>query len=164
LITSSGAPSCLSPGRVRRARGTPSRTDLRRSSTDSQVQQNPGRARHKRPGIASSELQACLPGLGPRCTRRPCCAEQRPTQNVLSLETTWTGRASRVTADLAVLVGGRPRGQAVAARSYVLAFVASPVSSATHGLPDVHRLPDQYGLPRTYAVSATAAQCSTACG
>jgi SpoIID/LytB domain protein len=113
-------------------------------------------------GIAGSELQACLPGLGTRVYQGDLVAQtDGQTQNVLPLEDYVDGVVPAESPPTWANTGGEAalEAQAVAARSYVLAFVASSgVICDTTACQMYAGLPDQYGLTADNAVNATAGQ------
>ena len=113
-------------------------------------------------GISASELQACLPGLGQRVYQgissgrtkvrpRTCCRWR----------TTSTASCQQSRLRPGPTTGGEAalEAQAVAARSYALALVASSgVICDTTACQMYTGLPDQYGLTADNAVSSTAGQ------
>ena len=122
----------------------------------------PGTSPPEPAGIATSELQACLPGLGPRIYQGDLVAQtDGQTQNVLPLEEYVDGVVPAESPPTWANSGGEAalEAQAVAARSYALAFVASSgVICDTTACQMYAGLPDQYGLTADSAVNATAGQ------
>jgi SpoIID/LytB domain protein len=122
----------------------------------------PGTSPPQAAGLASSELQACLPGLGTRVYQGDLVAQTNgQTQNVLPLEDYVDGVVPAESPPTWGNTGGEAalEAQAVAARSYALAFVASSgVICDTTACQMYTGLPDQYGLTADNAVSATAGQ------
>ncbi len=122
----------------------------------------PGTSPPQAAGIAGSELQACLPGLGPRVYQGDLVAQTNgQTQNVLPLEDYLDGVVPAESPPTWAGSGGEAalEAQAVAARSYVLAFAASSgVICDTPACQMYTGLPDQYGPTADNAVSATAGQ------
>ncbi|MGD0808946.1 MAG: SpoIID/LytB domain-containing protein [Acidimicrobiales bacterium] len=122
----------------------------------------PGTSPPQAAGIASSELQACLPGLGSRIYQGDLVAQTNgQTQNVLPLEDYVDGVVPAESPPTWANTGGEAalEAQAVAARSYALAFAqSSGVICDTTACQMYTGLPDQYGLTADNAVSATAGQ------
>jgi SpoIID/LytB domain protein len=122
----------------------------------------PGPSPPQAAGIASSELQACLPGLGPRVYQGDLVTQANgQTDNVLPLEDYLDGVVPAESPPTWAGSGGEAalEAQAVAARSYVLAFAASSgVICDTTACQMYTGLPDQYGPTADNAVSATAGQ------
>jgi SpoIID/LytB domain protein len=122
----------------------------------------PGTSPAQAAGIASSELQACLPGLGQRVYQGDLVAQTNgQTDNVLPLEDYIDGVVPAESPPTWASAGGEAalEAQAVSARSYALALVASSgVICDTTACQVYTGLPDQYGLTADSAVSATAGQ------
>jgi SpoIID/LytB domain protein len=122
----------------------------------------PGTSPPQAAGTASSELQACLPGLGTRVYQGDLVTQTNgQTQNVLPLEDYLDGVVPAESPPTWANTGGEAalEAQAVAARSYALAFIASSgVICDTTACQMYNGLPDQYGLTADNAVDATAGQ------
>ena len=122
----------------------------------------PGTSPPQGAGLASSELQACLPGLGPRVYQGDIVAQTNgQTQDVLPLEDYVDGVVPAESPPTWTSSGGEAalEAQAVAARSYALAFAASSgVICDTTACQLYTGLPGQYGLTADKAVSATAGE------
>jgi SpoIID/LytB domain protein len=122
----------------------------------------PGTSPAQAAGIASSELQACLPGLGARVYQGDLVAQTNgQTQDVLPLEDYLDGVVPAESPPTWASSGGEAalEAQAVAARSYAVAFVASSGAICDTTACQMYTgLPDQYGLTADSAVSATVGQ------
>jgi SpoIID/LytB domain protein len=123
--------------------------------------------------VAGSELQACAPGTGARIYQGDLVAQpDGQTQNLVALEDYVDGVVPAESPVSWASQGGEAalEAQAVAARSYALATVAtSGVICDDTACQMYTGLPDQYGLTADAAVAATAGQvlyCGTskACG
>jgi SpoIID/LytB domain protein len=121
----------------------------------------------------ASELQACIPGIGARTYQGALIAQPGgETDNVLPLEEYVDG----VVPAESPVIWATQRGdaelkaQAVAARSYALAFVASGGEICDTTACQMYAgLPDQYGATADAEVAATAGQvlyceAGTSCG
>jgi SpoIID/LytB domain protein len=112
--------------------------------------------------IGASEVQACIPGIGERTYQGFIVAQSGGrTDNVLPLEDYVDGVVPAESPANWANLGGEAEleAQAVAARSYALAFVASAGQICDDTACQMYTgLPDQYGLTADSAVAATAGQ------
>jgi SpoIID/LytB domain protein len=124
-------------------------------------------------GVAASELQACIPGVGARTYQGVLVAQPGgQTQNVVGLEDYVDGVVpAESPAGWAAEGGGAAlEAQAVAARSYALASITATGDLCDDAACQMYLgLPDQYGLTADAAVAATAGQvldcdAGSACG
>ena len=123
--------------------------------------------------VASSELEACIPGIGARTYQGSLVTQPGGgTDNVLPLEDYVDGVVPAESPVIWASLGGQAEleAQAVAARSYALAFVASSGEICdTIACQMYTGLPDQYGPTADAEVAATAGQvlyceAGTSCG
>jgi SpoIID/LytB domain protein len=123
--------------------------------------------------VGSSELEACIPGIGARTY--PGSLVTQPggeTDNVLPLEDYVDGVVPAESPVIWASLGGQAEleAQAVVARSYALAFVASSGEICDTTACQMYTgLPDQYGATADAEVAATAGQvlyceAGTTCG
>ncbi|MGO9658818.1 MAG: SpoIID/LytB domain-containing protein [Acidimicrobiales bacterium] len=124
-------------------------------------------------GVASSELQACIPGIGARTYQGALVAQpDGETDNVLPLEDYVDGVVPAESPVIWASQGGQAEleAQAVAARSYALAFVGTGGEICDTTACQMYTgLPDQYGPTADAEVAATAGQvlyceAGTSCG
>jgi SpoIID/LytB domain protein len=137
------------------------------------VSTQPGTSGAQPAGVGASQLQACIPGLGARTYQGAMVAQPGgETDNVLPLEDYVDGVVPAESPASWANLGGEAEleAQAVAARSYALAFVASAGEICdTIACQMYAGLPDQYGLTAGPEVAATAGQvlyceAGTSCG
>ena len=113
-------------------------------------------------GLSSSNLEACLPGTGPRVYQGYLAANPSgQTDNIVPLEDYVDGVVAAESPPAWADTGGEAalEALAVAARSVAIALVASEGSICDTTQCQVYKgLPDQYGVTADTAVSATAGQ------
>jgi SpoIID/LytB domain protein len=137
------------------------------------VSAQPGTSPVQAAPVASSELEACIPGIGARTYQGSLVAQPGgETDNVLPLEDYIDGVVPAESPVIWASQGGQAEleAQAVAARSYALAFVTSKGEICDTTACQMYTgLPDQYGPTADAEVSATAGEvlyceAGTSCG